>query len=96
MNDKDFAGIMEGLGQAKAFTEGATAGFRVTVPEKVDVKAIRKAMGMTQEAFAARFGFSKGALRDWEQDRRQPEASARVLLKVIEKRPEAVVEALSA
>jgi putative transcriptional regulator len=35
-------------------------------------------------------------VRDWEQKRRRPEASARVLLKVIEHRPEAVDAALSA
>jgi putative transcriptional regulator len=35
----------------------------------VDVAAIRAKLGLTQEAFAARFGFSKGAVRDWEQGR---------------------------
>jgi putative transcriptional regulator len=59
-----------------------------------DVVAIRKRLGLTQDAFAARFGFSHGAVRDWEQQRRQPEASARVLLTVIDREPEAVRRAL--
>ena len=66
------------------------------VPERVDVRATRKALGLSQEAFAARFGFTVHAVREWEQGRRQPERSARVLLKVIQKEPEAVRRALSA
>jgi putative transcriptional regulator len=56
---------------------------------------IRKRLNLTQEAFAARFGFSAGAVRDWEQGRRRPEASARILLTVIDKEPEAVERALA-
>jgi putative transcriptional regulator len=33
------------------------------VPEKIDVKAIRTRLNMTQEEFAGRFGFSVNALR---------------------------------
>jgi len=66
----------------------------VHVPHAVDVKAIRRKLKMTQAAFAARYGFSVSAVRDWEQSRRQPEASARVLLKVVEKHPEIVEEVL--
>ena len=67
----------------------------VIVPKQVDVKNIRKRLGLTQAGFAARFGISLGALRDWEQNRRQPEGPARVLLTVIESEPEAVERALT-
>jgi putative transcriptional regulator len=70
--------------------------YRVHAPAAVDVAAIRAKLGLTQEAFAARFGFSKGAVRDWEQGRKVPEAGARILLKVIEKRPDIVLEVLDA
>lgn len=68
---------------------------RIRVPAEVDVKAVRRRMGLTQAAFAARFGFTLSAVREWEQWRRRPEASARVLLKVIEREPEAVERALA-
>ena len=68
--------------------------FRVHVPDKVDVKSIRTSLALTQREFAARYGFTLGAVHDWEQGRRRPEASARILLKVIEKRPEVVAEVL--
>ena len=44
-----------------------------TVPKHLDVRAIRGKTGLTQEAFAQRFGFSVNTLRHWEQGRRYPE-----------------------
>lgn len=97
MSKKAFEKIEAGLKDAIAHAEGAAdlRAYRVHIPEVVDVRSIRNRMGLSQDAFAARFGFSSGAVRDWEQRRRQPEASARVLLKVIEHEPEAVEKALA-
>jgi putative transcriptional regulator len=67
----------------------------VSVPEKVNVAAIRKRLGLTQEVFAVCFGFSIKNVRNWEQGTRQPEGPARAYLTVIDRRPEAVREALS-
>ncbi len=39
----------------------------------VEVRAIRRKRTLTQEAFANRFGFTVGAVRDWEQGRYQPD-----------------------
>jgi len=62
----------------------------------VDVRGIRADLGLSQEAFAKRFGFSLAAVRDWEQQRRTPEQAARVLLLVIAHEPAAVDRALAA
>jgi putative transcriptional regulator len=87
--------ILKSARQALAIARGEiTEGFVVHVPEEVDVRAIRKQMGMTRAEFAARFGFAESALKDWEQGRRQPERSARILLRVIEREPKAVRRAL--
>jgi putative transcriptional regulator len=88
--------ISAGLKDAIAYVEGPADrdAFRVHVPDEVDVRAIRRRFGLSQEAFARRFGFSLGAVRDWEQHRRTPEATARALLTVLEKEPEAVRRAL--
>ncbi len=66
----------------------------VEVPETVDVAAIRKRLRLSQERFAEQFGFTVAAVRDWEQRRRRPERTARMLLQVIDKEPEAVLRAL--
>jgi putative transcriptional regulator len=65
-------------------------------PAHLDVRALRTRLGLSQPAFASRFGFSVGAVRDWEQGRRQPDPAARTLLVVIEHDPEAVTQALDA
>lgn len=89
--------ILKSVRRARAFARGEeTDGFVVHVPEEVDVRAIRSNLKLTREEFAARFGFAKGAVKDWEQGRRQPERSARILLRVIERDPAAVERALRA
>ena len=59
-------------------------------------KVIRRALKMTQEEFAAQFQIAIGTLRDWEQDRYEPDGAARAYLKVIAKEPEVVRRALEA
>ena len=89
--------ILKSVRRARSFVRGEdTKGFVVHVPEEVDVRAIRAGLKLTREEFAARFGFAKSAVKDWEQGRRQPERSARILLKVIEIEPKAVERALKA
>lgn len=67
----------------------------VQVPDTVDVSGVRKHLKLSQRQFADRFGLSLSTVRDWEQGRRQPDRSARILLRVIEREGEAVVRALA-
>jgi len=69
--------------------------FKRAVPPP-DAKAIRKATGLSQTAFAWRYGFDVSAVRDWEQGRRMPDRAARVLLAIIKYEPKAVERALAA
>ena len=59
------------------------------------VKVMRRALGLTQEAFAARFHIPLGTLRDWEQGKTEPDQAARAYLTVIARNPKAVTEALN-
>jgi putative transcriptional regulator len=69
--------------------------YQAHIPSQVDVKAIRQGLGLSQASFAARFGLSLHTLRNWEQGKRQPDPAARAYLKVIEKAPDTVYEALA-
>ncbi len=91
--DKIAAGLLEAVEISAGRADPST--YRVHVPKDVDVKAIRTKLGLSQAAFAQRFGFSKGAVTDWEQKRRTPESAARTLLTIIDKEPEAVERALA-
>ena len=58
------------------------------------VKIIRRALGLSQDEFAARYHIPIGTLRDWEQGRATPDQAARAYLTVIARDPEAVHKAL--
>jgi putative transcriptional regulator len=89
-----FEELMSGLDDVESFLSSEKEGFKVHVPEKVDVKSIRNKLRMTQARFSDVFGFSLDAIKHWEGGRRTPEAPARTLLTVIEKNPAAVLTAL--
>ncbi|MFZ3350119.1 MAG: helix-turn-helix domain-containing protein [Xanthobacteraceae bacterium] len=97
MSKAAFEKIKAGLESAKAYLDGTAdkRKYRVHVPEKIDVREIRRRHGLSQEAFALKYGFALSAVRDWEQGRRTPERSARILLKIVDKEPEAVSRALA-
>src|SRR5438552_1484620 len=59
-------------------------------------KIIRRALGLSQQEFAARYHIPIGTLRDWEQGARNPDQPARAYLTVISHDPEGVRRALEA
>lgn len=88
--------LVASMREAVAIAKGEAEPGRIyRAPEAVDVRAIRKRRGLTQTAFAARFGFPVATLRDWEQGRRRPDPAARTLLLVIDREPAAVERALA-
>jgi putative transcriptional regulator len=64
-------------------------------PRPIDVKAVRKRVGMSQAEFSRAYGISKRALQEWEQGGRQPDSAARAYLTVIAKAPAVVRRALA-
>jgi putative transcriptional regulator len=57
-------------------------------------RTVRRALGLTQEQFAARYQIPLGTLRDWEQGRAEPDQPARAYLKAIAGDPDGVHRAL--
>ena len=57
-------------------------------------RTVRKRLGLSQPAFAERYGIPVGTLRDWEQGRKRPGAAALPYLRVIAREPEMVERAL--
>ena len=58
-------------------------------------RTVRRRLGLSQQAFAARYDISVGTLRDWEQGRKSPDRTALSYLRVIAKEPELVAVALN-
>jgi len=92
---KAFDSIKRGLQEAISHQKGRARGVKIHEPSEIDVQSLRKRIGLTQEAFAAKFGISLGTLRHWERGDRKPHGPALVLLRVIEKDDRAVLRALS-
>lgn len=53
-------------------------------------KVIRRALKLSQQEFAAQFHIAIGTLRDWEQNRAEPDGAAKAYLKVIAREPDVV------
>jgi putative transcriptional regulator len=60
----------------------------------VDVRRLRRRLGLSQRAFARRYRLSVGTVRDWEQGRSLPDQPARVLLNLIERDAARVAQTL--
>lgn len=87
--------LIQSAHEALAIARGEMEPARSYVPPEINVAAIRKRLGLSQAKFASRFGLSPATVRDWEQHRRRPDRTARTLLMVIDKSPEAVERALA-
>ena len=95
MKDEDFDGLMASVAEARAYARGgAVPGLRVHHFPAIDIAAIRKKTGATQDLFARQIGVSIATLRNWEQGRRQPEGPARVLLAMLARDPGIVARTL--
>ena len=63
---------------------------------EIDVRAIRRAAGMTQAQFAEIYEFSIRTVQEWERGAKKPSGPARTLLRVIKADPTGVRRALAA
>ncbi|NQW11401.1 MAG: transcriptional regulator [Alphaproteobacteria bacterium] len=85
------------LGEALAHARGEVAlpSRIIDAPTAEHVRAIREATGLSRAKFETIYGIDARALQDWEQGRRTPDRTARVLLAVIQKEPDAVKRTVS-
>ena len=94
MSKKAFDKIAAGLTEALEVARGDTKPSKLYVPREIDVRAIRQKLKLSQDGFAAEFGFTINQIRDWEQGRTNPHGSSRAYLMVIQHNPKAVLDVL--
>ena len=90
---KDLIAAME---EAAAHAQGRGEAARIHVIEIPDVRALRSALGLSQQAFASAYRIPLATLKGWEQGRRQPDATASAYLSVIARLPAEAREVLRA
>ncbi len=84
--------ILDGVKEIKDFRSGQKKLNTSTLKEPSPPKRIREKLELSQAAFASLLGVSARTIQDWEQGRRQPQGSAKSLLRIAEKRPEVLAE----
>jgi putative transcriptional regulator len=65
------------------------------VPVLSPVASVRHAAGLSQVQFAELMGVSVRTLQQWEQGKRSPSGAAKILLRVVEKHPELLLEVVA-
>jgi putative transcriptional regulator len=94
MSRKAFEKIADGLKEALAVVRGEDKPAKLHVPPDIDVRTIRRKLGLPQGDFAGRFGFTINQIKDWEQGRTRPIGGVRAYLMIIDRDPKAVIEIL--
>jgi len=92
MNDELFKELLASVKQGAEIINGTMQPSRTFEFPETEVRALREQFGLSQDKFADLVGISVGTLRNWEQGRRKPEGSARVLLRVASRHPEALLD----
>ena len=88
--------LIASMKQAATHARGRKVrGMRVTQVELPDVKALRRALRMSQRRFAAAYRIPLPTLKNWEQGRRLPDAPAAAYLLAIKRRPKEIMEAVA-
>ena len=91
-----FEELLQSVKEATSIERGVakpSRSFEIKTPS--DVTRIRNKLGVSQTRFAQLLGISENTLQNWEQGRRKPSGSARILLKVAALHPEILLEAVA-
>ena len=91
-----FEKIEEGLIESLAIARGESEPAKLFIPPEIDVRAIRAKLKLTQDDFAALFGFTVNQIRDWEQGRCRPLGGVRAYLLIIGRDAKSVLHLLRA
>jgi putative transcriptional regulator len=94
MSKRGFDKIAEGLREALSVARGESKPAKLHIPPDINVHRIRSKLRLSQDDFAAAFGFTVNQIKDWEQGRSRPLGGVRAYLMLIDRDPDAVVKLL--
>ncbi len=94
MDAKNFERLLTSTKEAKDIISGQKMASRRFLIEEPNAKEIRAKLSLTQEKFANLMNISVHTLRNWEQGRRRPQGTARVLLNIVNNNPQVLIETI--
>ena len=93
MNKKNFAELLQSVKEAGKIMRGEMKPSRQFVfDDKEDIQEVRQRFNASQSEFAQFMGVSINTLQNWEQGRRHPTGPAKVLLRIVVRKPEIFTE----
>ncbi len=92
MKDELFKELQQSIKEGGRILKGKRKAGREFNFINPDPKKIRKQLGLSQNKFAKLLGISPATLQNWEQGRRKPEGPAKILLNIVAKYPDAVLD----
>lgn len=95
MKEEPFEELRQSVWEGGAILRGSRKPFWAFQVGEPNVRAVRRRYRLSQTRFAALMGISAATLRNWEQGRRKPEGGARILLRIVARHPEAVLDVIS-
>ena len=88
MKKKNFEELIESVRQVGKIRRGEISPSRVFVFKPEAIKTLRARLNKSQSEFAAMLGVSVSTLQNWEQGRRKPDGSAKILLRIAAMKPD--------
>jgi len=95
MNDGMFNDLLSSVKEAGQIRRGEVKASRRFLYNSIDVKKIRKKVGLTQDKFAVMMGIPLSTYQKWEQGSRKPTGAAAALLTIFDRDPKHAIKALS-
>jgi putative transcriptional regulator len=86
--------LIDAAREAVAIARGEKKPARLHIPPEIDVRGIRLKLELSQDDFAAEFGFTTNQIKDWEQGRSRPLGGVRAYLMIIQRDPKTVLKIL--
>lgn len=86
--------LIDAAREAVAIARGEKKPARLHIPPEINVRDIRVKLTLSQDDFAAEFGFTTEQIRNWEQGRSRPLGGNRAYLMIIQRDPNAVLSIL--
>jgi len=92
MKDELFNELLESVAEGAKIIKGKSKPSRIFNFGNDKIVKIRNKYGLSQQKFATLLGISAGTLRNWEQGRRKPMGSAKILMAIADKHPETLLD----
>ncbi|WP_296405730.1 NadS family protein [Psychrobacter sp.] len=93
MTNEFYDDLSQSLSQALDIAKGEVEPSRQFSHDVPDIKMVRAKTGLSQLQFSEKLNISPRTLQNWEQGTRNPTGAAVTLMRLLDKKPELIMDA---